>query len=105
MQNVYNKDGNQVNLVEEKDLDPIKAFINPDDYNESAGDANKYIKTGIYRIYSTDKNLPISNPNGIMLCVERSSNVAAQLFINFNGETYARVIWYGTWNNWVKLSV
>lgn len=104
MQNVYKKDGNQVNIVEENDLDSIKVFINPDDYSTS-NNADEYRKTGIYRIFSSNLNLPISNPNGIMLCLEYASNVAAQLFINFDGQTYTRVLWYGTWNNWVKLSV
>ena len=104
MQTVYKKDGNQVNIVEEDDLDPIKRFINPDGYSDS-GDANEYIHTGIYRIFSTDKNIPITNPNGVMFCVEYYSGVTAQLFINFSGETYVRVLWYGNWQNWTKLSV
>lgn len=104
MQNVYKKDGNQVNLVEENDLNSIKAFINPDG-NSTSENVDEYRKTGIYRIYSTNLNLPISNPNGIMLCLEYISSVTAQLFINFSGETYVRVLWYGNWQNWTKLSV
>lgn len=66
MQTVYKKDGNQVNIVEENDLDPIKRFINPDSYSTS-DNVDEYRKTGIYRIlnetslYNSDVSAYFSN--------------------------------------------
>lgn len=104
MKTAYDKNGNKVIFTEEKDLDPIKIFINPIGNSVSA-DANKYIHTGIYRIFDIDKNTPITNPNGILIAFNYQSDVTSQLFINFDGQTYTRILWYGTWNNWSKLSV
>lgn len=100
---VYDKSGNKVILTEEKDLDTIKRLINPDGYSDS-GDANAYKDTGIYRIFDTDNNIPISNPNGILIVFKYHNSVSAQLFMNFSGETFVRVLWYGTWHNWIRLS-
>lgn len=100
--NVYDKQGNDHKLVNEADLSNVTLFINPsgNDYI----DADNMRSTGIYRIYSTDTNLPVSNPNGLMLVFFHASSTFVQLFVSFSGETYIRCCWYGTFSTWKKLN-
>ena len=103
MKTVYNKDGNQVNFVEENDLDSIKIFINPIG-NSASSDANKYINTGIYRIFDIDKNIPITNPNGILLVFSPYIEIyKVQIYANHEGSAWLRIYW-DRWYTWKQLN-
>lgn len=68
-------------------------------------DANDIKSTGIYMIAEGDAtNYPI-RPNGAMIVFAQSlGNSIIQMYIHYEGSTWIRHSWYGTWQAWKKMT-
>lgn len=68
-------------------------------------DANDIKSTGIFIIAEGDAtNYPI-RPNGAMIVFARSfAESIIQMYVNFDGSTWIRQSWYGTWYEWKKMT-
>ena len=68
-------------------------------------DANDIKSTGIFIIEEGDAtNYPI-RPNGAMIVFAQSlGNSIIQMYVHFDGSTWIRQSWYGTWQAWKKMT-
>ena len=63
--------------------------------------ANSVKSMGFYDVAQhTSENYPTTDGNGMLAVFSISDNFIVQIFFNYNGQTWCRTRWYGTWHNW-----
>lgn len=68
-------------------------------------DANDIKSTGIYIIAEGDATNYPNRPNGAMIVFARSfAESIIQMYVHFDGSTWIRQSWYGTWYAWKKMT-
>lgn len=94
-------------LAKNKYLEPIENLIKPLYYETTRIDANYYEYTGLYIINAnavTCINFPVEQPNGLLETMRGNINCVKQIFTRYNGESWSRIKWFGTWQGWRQIT-
>lgn len=68
--------------------------------------ANNVTSNGIWLVKEgTVTNYPVQSGNGILIVFATTINIHYQIFIRFNGVSWSRMCWYGTWQSWKEITI
>ena len=71
----------------------------------AGSDANDIKSTGIFMIAEGDATNYPHRPNGAMIVFAQSlGNSIIQMYVHFDGSTWVRQSWYGTWQPWRQMT-
>ena len=74
-------------------------------YINAGSDANDIKSTGIFMIAEGDATNYPTRPNGAMIVFAQSlGNSIIQMYVHFDGSTWVRQSWYGTWQPWRQMT-
>lgn len=74
-------------------------------YINAGSDANDIKSTGIFMIAEGDATNYPHRPNGAMIVFAQSlGNSIIQMYVHFDGSTWVRQSWYGTWQPWRQMT-
>lgn len=82
------------------------AFPTTEKYIGANSNCNSLTATGMYVLAegSAWANGPSSTINGTMLVFNYSSNIITQIYTSFDGTSWLRMCWYGTWQTWKQIT-
>ena len=74
-------------------------------YINAGSDANDIKSTGIFMIEEGDATNYPTRPNGAMIVFAQSiGSSIIQMYVHFEGSTWVRQSWYGTWGPWRQMT-
>ena len=74
-------------------------------YINAGSDANDIKSTGIFMIAEGDATNYPTRPNGAMIVFAQSiGSSIIQMYVHFEGSTWVRQSWYGTWQPWRQMT-